>query len=89
MEEVGRPNIADYFPALGALDPQGARRRMATYSTKLFEILDAIINERVELRASSRGSKASSDVLHSLLNLIEEDNSELSFDHMKHLLLVI
>jgi cytochrome P450 len=88
-KEAGRPNIADYFPALGVLDPQGARRRMAIYSTKVFEILDAIINERVELRASPRGSKASSDVLDSLLNLIEEDNSELSCDHMKQLLLVI
>jgi cytochrome P450 len=48
-KEAGRPNIADYFPALGVLDPQGARRRMAIYSTKVFEILDAIINERVEL----------------------------------------
>uniref|UniRef100_A0A7N2R9P1 Cytochrome P450 76AD1-like protein n=1 Tax=Quercus lobata TaxID=97700 RepID=A0A7N2R9P1_QUELO len=37
--------------------------------------------------ASSEGSKASNDVLDSFLNLAEEDNSELSYDDFKHLLL--
>ena len=26
-EEVGRPNIADYFPALRLIDPQGVRKK--------------------------------------------------------------
>ncbi|XP_059455881.1 cytochrome P450 76T24-like [Corylus avellana] len=86
MEEAGRPNIADYFPALSLLDPQGARRRMLVYSTKWFGILDDIITKRVQLRASSRDCMASSDVLDSLLNHVEEDNSELSYDDIKHLL---
>jgi cytochrome P450 len=89
MEEAGRPNIADYFPALRFVDPQGTRRRMTIYLGKCFRILDGIINERLQLRASSsKGSKASSDVLDSLLDLTEEDNSELSCDNIKHLLLV-
>jgi hypothetical protein len=88
MEELGRPNIADYFPALGLVDPQGVRRRMVIYATKLFGILDAIITKRAQLRASSRGSMASSDVLDSLLNHVEEDNSELNCDDIKHLLMV-
>nr|WAU86961.1 birch protein [Betula platyphylla] len=86
-EEAGRPNIADYFPALRFVDPQGARRRMTIYNRNFFRILDGIINERLQLRASSKGSKASSDVLDSLLDLTEEDNSELSCDDIKHLLL--
>jgi hypothetical protein len=116
MEGLGKPNVADYFPA----HPQGARRRMMIYFEKLmgildgiinervqlrassegskarmiyFEklmgILDGIINERVQLRASSEGSKASNDVLDSFLNLAEEDNSEISHEKFKHLLLVI
>ncbi|KAG2729576.1 hypothetical protein I3760_01G256800 [Carya illinoinensis] len=87
MEEGGRPNIADYFPALRLFDPQGTRRRMTAYIAKLFEILDGIINERLQLRATSKASKAGSDVLDSLLSLVEDDNSELSYDDIKHLLL--
>jgi hypothetical protein len=33
--------------------------------------------------------KATIDLLDSLLNLIEEDNLELSYDDSKHLLMVI
>ncbi|XP_041021375.1 cytochrome P450 76T24-like [Juglans microcarpa x Juglans regia] len=87
MEEGGRPNIADYFPALRLFDPQGARRRLTAYIAKLFGILDGIINERLQLRATSNASKAGSDVLDSLLSLVEDDNSELSYDDVKHLLM--
>ncbi|KAG6734191.1 hypothetical protein I3842_01G261500 [Carya illinoinensis] len=87
MEEDGRPNIADYFPALRLFDPQGTRRRMTAYTAKLFEILDGIINERLQLRATSKASNAGSDVLDSLLSLVEDDNSKLSYNDMKHLLL--
>nr|POE50327.1 geraniol 8-hydroxylase [Quercus suber] len=88
MELGGKPNIADYFPVLRLVDPQGARRRMAIYLGKLIEIFDRIINERVQLRASE-GSNARNDLLDSFLNLAEDDNSDLSRDDCKHLLLVL
>ena len=88
-EGVGKPNVADYFPALRLVDPQGARRRMMIDYGKLIEIFDSIINEWVQLRASSKGSKASNDVLGYFLNLVEEDNSEISCSDFKHFLLVI
>ena len=88
MELGGKPNIADYFPVLRLVDPQGARRRMTIYLGKLIEIFDRIIDERVQLRAS-KGSKARNDLLDSFLNLAEDDNSELSCDDFKHLLLVL
>ena len=88
-DEAGRPNIADYFPALRLIDPQGVRKRTSIYFTKLFGIFDGIFNQRLQLRASSEGSKASNDVLDSLLSLVEEDNSEISLLDIKHLLLVI
>ncbi|KAK7847799.1 geraniol 8-hydroxylase [Quercus suber] len=88
MELGGKPNIADYFPLLRLVDPQGARRRMAIYYGKLIEIFDRIINERVQLRASE-GSNARNDLLDSFLNLAEDDNSDLSRDDFKHLLLVL
>ncbi|KAM3701814.1 hypothetical protein ACJW31_05G203600 [Castanea mollissima] len=86
-DEAGRPNIADYFPALRLIDPQGVRKRTSIYFTKLFGIFDGIFNQRLQLRASSEGSKASNDVLDALLSLIEEDNSEISLLDIKHLLL--
>ena len=89
-EEAGRPNIADYFPALRLIDPQGVRRRTSIYFTKIFGILDgSSINQRLQLRASSKDSKECNNVLNSLINLIEQDNSEISLVDIKHLLLVI
>ncbi|KAF3954453.1 hypothetical protein CMV_020201 [Castanea mollissima] len=85
--EAGRPNIADYFPALRLIDPQGVRKRTRIYFSKLFGIFDGIINQRLQLRASSKGFKESNDVLDSLLNLTDEDNSEISLVDIKHLLL--
>ncbi|KAK7857099.1 geraniol 8-hydroxylase [Quercus suber] len=86
-EEAGRPNIADYFPALRLIDPQGVRKRVRIYFSKVFGIFDGIIKERLQLRASSKGSKGSNDVLDSFLSLTEEDNSEISLLDIKHLLL--
>ncbi|KAK7814619.1 ferruginol synthase, partial [Quercus suber] len=87
-KEAGRPNIADYFPVLRLIDPQGVRKRTRIYYSKLLGIFDGIINQRLQLRVSSKGSKANNDTLDSLLNLIEEDNSEISLFDIKHLLLL-
>ena len=73
-KEAGRPNIADYFPTLCLID----RKRARIYFSKVFGIFDGIIKEQLQLRASSKGSKESNDVLDSLLSLTEEDNSEIS-----------
>jgi len=69
------------------IDPQGVRQRTRIYFSKVFEIFDGIINQRLQLRASSKGFKESNDVLDSLLSLTEEDNSEISLLDIKHLLL--
>ncbi|KAL4628912.1 hypothetical protein ACB092_05G271400, partial [Castanea dentata] len=86
-EEGGRPNIADYFPALRGIDPQGVRKRTRTFYTKIFGILDGIIKQRLQLRASSKGSKAGNDVLDLLFSLLEEDNSKISLLDIKNLLM--
>ena len=88
-EEMGRPNNADYFPALWFLDPQGVSKRTRIYYTQILGIFDGIIKQRLQSRASSMSSEASNDVLDSLLNLIEDDNSEISLLDIKHLLMVI
>ncbi|KAK7834268.1 geraniol 8-hydroxylase [Quercus suber] len=87
MELAGKPNIANYFSVLCLIDPQGARRRMTFYYGKLIKIFEGIINEQA-LRTSLEVSKARNDLLDSFLNLVEEDNLELSCQGFKHMLLI-
>ncbi|WKA05610.1 hypothetical protein VitviT2T_023570 [Vitis vinifera] len=84
MEEIGRLNVADYFPVFRLLDPQGIRRAMKIYFSKLSDIFYGIIDQRLKSEASS---VASNDVLDALLNLTKEDNHEWSFSDTIHLLL--
>ncbi|TXG46383.1 hypothetical protein EZV62_028111 [Acer yangbiense] len=86
MEEAGTPNITDYFPVLQSVDPQGIRKRITTNIEKLFNIFDGIIDERIQAREKMM-SKESKDLLDSLLNLAEENSSQLSLTSIKHLLL--
>jgi len=84
MEEIGRPNYADYFPILGYFDPFGVRRRLSAYFDKLIAIFQDIIHER--LKARSTDSSITNDILDTLLNLYQEN--ELSMDEINHLLVV-
>ncbi|WCJ23100.1 Cytochrome P450 76T24 [Euphorbia peplus] len=87
LEEGGKPNFADYFPVLQIMDPQGIRGRTNLYFEKLFEILDRITTERLQLKFSSTAIKDKQDVLDFLLNVSEEENnSGLSLIDIKHLL---
>ncbi|KAI9181277.1 hypothetical protein LWI28_013295 [Acer negundo] len=86
MEEAGTPNIADYFPVLQFFDPQGIRKRVTTNNEKLLNIFDGIIDERIQAREKMM-SKDSNDLLDSLLNIAEENSSQLSLAGIKHLLL--
>ncbi|KAK4796881.1 hypothetical protein SAY86_029207 [Trapa natans] len=87
MEEAGKPNIADYFPMLKWLDPQGGRRRMSRYFKRLFALFDRIISERLEGIPVS-GSKRKDDLLDILLNL-SKDKEDMDLVTMKHLFLIL
>ena len=85
MEGIGRPNLANYFPTLRLIDPQGIRRKMNVYLDKLFDIFYGIISERLKY---SKASSTSKDVLDALLNLTKENDFEWSCNDIKHLLRV-
>ncbi|XP_010053037.2 cytochrome P450 76AD1 [Eucalyptus grandis] len=85
MEETGKPNVSDFFPALRWFDPQGARRRISGYFSRLLAIFDRMIEERTQATASSVASSLSNDVLDSLINL--KESGELSRHEIKSLLL--
>ncbi|XP_065859477.1 cytochrome P450 76T24-like [Euphorbia lathyris] len=87
MEQLGKPNLADYFPLFKIMGPQGIRRRTNLCYDRLFEIFDGIITKRLQLKSSSTAIKDKQDLLDSLLNISqEENNSKLSLVEIKHLL---
>lgn len=88
MEEIGRPNYADFFPILGYVDPFGIRRRLAAYFDKLIAVFQEIIQARQKARSTNFSTEmTTNDVLDTLLNLYQEN--ELSMDEINHLLVDI
>lgn len=69
LEVSGKPNLADFFPILKPLDPQGLVRRGKGYANKVMTIFDKIIDQRLQTRSSS---SRKNDVLDSLLNFTDE-----------------
>ncbi|XP_022159809.1 geraniol 8-hydroxylase-like [Momordica charantia] len=86
MEEVTKPNLGDYFPALRKLDIQGMRKRMTIHMEKILNLLDGMIKQRMEQHLLNSDSVPNNDMLHYLLN---NEDSEIDKNQMEHLLLVL
>ncbi|KAL2896009.1 Cytochrome P450 76AD1 [Bienertia sinuspersici] len=78
MEDIGKPNYADYFPILGCVDPLGIRRRLACSFDKLIAVFQKIISQRLATK------RITDDVLDVLLELYKQN--ELSMGEINHLL---
>ncbi|KAK9118059.1 hypothetical protein Scep_016152 [Stephania cephalantha] len=79
MDEVGKPNIADYFPVFRLVDPQRIRRRTSMHLEKLNEIFEELIERRLQSRDHQlQSSNSSNDLLDALLNNCQKDGSKLS-----------
>ncbi|KAL8058763.1 hypothetical protein ABFX02_03G042400 [Erythranthe guttata] len=90
MKIFGTPNLADYFPILKWIDPQGLKRESKAYFGKMLAIFDQIISERLRSRVmSSSDSPRKNDLLQVLLDLNQERDSNLSRDEIRHLLVVL
>ncbi|XAR64619.1 hypothetical protein NMG60_11008368, partial [Bertholletia excelsa] len=63
MELAGKPNMADFFPVLKWLDPQGIRRRTQFHVEWAFEIAGGFIKERMENGCHGEKRKDFLDVL--------------------------
>ncbi|KAM3686479.1 hypothetical protein ACJW31_10G005700 [Castanea mollissima] len=75
--EVGsRPNLADYFPVLKKVDPQGIRRQMTIYFEKMIDLFSSIISQRL-LQRKMHGSIRNNDMLDTLLRISEESTGEI------------
>ncbi|KAL1369022.1 cytochrome P450 76T24-like [Arachis hypogaea] len=88
-EEAGKPNIVDFFPIFRLLDPQGARARMTKYLRELIDFFDGLVEERLKLRGLEIESKTCKDVLDSVLEVMLEENSQVTRLHVLHLFLVL
>lgn len=88
---VGDPNFADYFPILKPFDPQGVKRKAELYFGKMLVIVEDLLNKRQEeRRVNSDASSKKDDMLETLVEILDRENSEyqLSTKHITHLLLV-
>lgn len=85
-EESGKPNLADYYPVLKRIDPQGIRRRLSKHLNILLEQIEGLIDERLEQRRKSSTSN-STDVLDVLLNISQEDPQAIDRNHIERLCL--
>ncbi|KAL4602649.1 hypothetical protein ACB092_10G068600 [Castanea dentata] len=86
MKEVGRPNLADYFPVLKKVDPQRVRHRLAVHFGKILELFDRLVSQRLHLRKVC-GSNMNKDVLDTLLNISEENSEEMDKTKIERLFL--
>ncbi|XP_030442291.1 geraniol 8-hydroxylase-like [Syzygium oleosum] len=86
MAEVGKPNIADYFPVLKKIDPQGSKQRTELHFSKMLDIFDGLIKQRLQLRTQP-GATTSNDVLDALLDVVEDKSEDLDISLVKHLFL--
>ncbi|KAL3517049.1 hypothetical protein ACH5RR_023951 [Cinchona calisaya] len=87
MKAFGAPNVVDSLPILRVMDPQGIRRQAKFYLEKLLEVLDGIINQRLQERRSSLTYSRRNDFLETLLDLNEQNGENWSYKDIKHLLL--
>jgi hypothetical protein len=87
LSAVGTPNIADHFPILKILDPQGIKRHTTKYVAKVFYALDIIIDKRMKLR-QSEDYVSKNDMLDTLLDISKDDTQKMDKKQIKHLLLV-
>ncbi|XP_044474904.1 geraniol 8-hydroxylase-like [Mangifera indica] len=86
MVEAGKPNVADYFPVLKKIDPQGIKRRLRIHFGKMLELFDRMIDQRLKLREVP-GYFKTNDILETLLNIMEDKTEATNRDYIRHLFL--
>ncbi|KAJ1391215.1 Cytochrome P450 [Sesbania bispinosa] len=85
LKAVGAPNMADFFPILKMVDPQGIKRRCAFYVGKLFHVFGNLIDQRLKLR-QEKDFVTNNDMLDALLDISEENSHEMDKEKIEHLL---
>ncbi|XP_045788024.1 geraniol 8-hydroxylase-like [Trifolium pratense] len=82
-KHVGSPNVADFFPILQMVDPQGIKRKQAKNVRKVLDIFEDLINQRLKTREGSCVD-TNKDMLDAMLN-ISKDNEFMDKNMIQHL----
>lgn len=99
MEDAGKPNLSDYFPALKRFDLQGLRRHIRVSYARMHLIFDRIIAKRLQSRASAHRNSAApaghGDFLDVLLDhcahqdQADDSDAAITLETIKPLILVV
>ncbi|XP_074266611.1 drimenol monooxygenase-like [Silene latifolia] len=68
VEEMGMPNLGDFFPIMKKLDLQGIRRRTSIHFRKMLDVFNQIIEQRLRDRCLPNYVRCD-DVLEALLDI--------------------
>ncbi|XP_058730366.1 geraniol 8-hydroxylase-like [Vicia villosa] len=88
MEECGKPNIVDLFPALRMFDPQGIKARTSASAGKILDIFQRLVDERLKLR-EVQGFDTNNDMLSNLLNIAQDNSQEMNIAKIPHVSLTL
>ncbi|CAJ1925812.1 unnamed protein product [Sphenostylis stenocarpa] len=88
-ELVGTPNLADYFPVLKMVDPQGIKKRQAKNVAKVLDIFYRLVDQRLKQREGPHAD-VHNDMLDVLLNISQENKmmDTTMIQHLSHDLFV-
>ncbi|XP_074264866.1 geraniol 8-hydroxylase-like [Silene latifolia] len=85
MEEVGKPNVADYYPIFKRIDPQGIRRRTEFHFGKMMDLFNSLIDQRLKGQRPA-GATKDFDALDALLGIDQEKAEEIPKSQVPNLL---
>ncbi|XP_061340581.1 geraniol 8-hydroxylase-like [Gastrolobium bilobum] len=88
MEEGGKPNLADFFPALRKVDPQRIKSRNGSYIGKIIDISSRLVDQRLKQR-EVQGFDTNNDMLNTLLNIAQDNTQEMDRTQIEHLSLTL
>ncbi|KAG5611707.1 hypothetical protein H5410_022988 [Solanum commersonii] len=82
------PNLAELFPFLRFIDFQGSIHRMKQIAKSCDEFLENVIDEHARRQYSSDQSKTSTDMVYTLMEIMQSGEAEFEFDrrHVKAIL---
>ncbi|TXG51081.1 hypothetical protein EZV62_023605 [Acer yangbiense] len=91
-QQLVKPNISEFYPSLARFDLQGIAKKMKGLSWKIENMLDKVIDQRLEMDGESvenNNGKECKDFLQFLLRSKEEGDSKtpLTMIHVKALLM--
>ncbi|KAL3642654.1 hypothetical protein CASFOL_013469 [Castilleja foliolosa] len=90
LELIGKPNVADFFPLLKWMDPQGIKKNTTKYLEKLIRFSSEIVKERIAEKESGMVIRERDDFLDALLDegeVYDDGPDKLSLKNIAILLL--